>query len=791
MANSPEKTWNWTRITVPELVHDKPVQQVLDDRYALREALGSGAQGQVIQALDLKDGKMVAIKVMTCLNEEHRRRARKEINALRHMRSPFVVRLLDHGEKEQWVYAVMELVQGDPLPTGPMHWAQYRPLFCNLLRAVQTMHNQGLVHRDLKPDNVLLRAGVPVLLDLGLTHAEAEGGATARHMEGTPRYAAPEQFLGEPCTPKTDLYALGVMLYEALAGAPPHSGSFEEIRAARLSQPPPSLLERNKIPERIALICQALLEPQPKLRPPSADLVLRLLGEEDNSAVATKLSSALPERAKPEDLETLFHGQKVFLRIPDDAAEALYAESGGWRDSVSATLLTWLNKGIATYDDGRLHVTRATLSSLRHGRDIRGDKTLGTLERLLKHTAFLIQYQGKLDEGKEWARQSAELAVELGELESAREALEWYCAAQLQHSTDLGEMQTLLVLEQGHRRSVPVDDLCWLVQAKHQLRRGEWERARVSLENVGPMGVERLEISRRGMMLHSLSRDPAALREALGSDELHQWAAQSSECTAVLWNWQGNLAWKEGDWKRSFDLRLKSYKHRRYLPSQNTALLTVMQSAIECEDWDFVQLVLPTLLQQCERHRMVGHWIRTFAAERSMMGRSGRSAGPRPDLYKRIQGISMSTAQTAAAYDAALCWRRGLNEQALKLARFVLERGYESAFPSIAVMAKGLCGVLGDPIDAEALLTEIRESDYLIPEMRIQLTGMVAAIRGCPSPDLLPDLERYRALRPIPWRQQRDVCSPAEAQFAIEVGAFPPPLPEFSDATAPPLPRFM
>lgn len=791
MAHSPDKTWNWTRITLPEMLQDKPIQQVLDDRYALKDTLGSGAQGQVIQALDLKDGKLVAIKVMTCHNEEQRGRARREINALRQMMSPFVVNLLDHGEKDQWVYAVMELVDGDPLPTGPMLWDQYRPLFCNLLRGVQTMHNQGLVHRDLKPDNVLLRDGVPVLLDLGLTHEHQHNGERPKHMEGTPRYAAPEQFKGQTCTAQTDLYALGVMLYEALSGAPPHSGTFEEIREARLSGPVPSLLGRPNIPERTALICQALLEPSPAMRPPSANLVLRLLGEEDNSAIASRLSDPLPERAKPHELEALFHGQKEFLRIPDDAAEALYGECGGWRENVRSTLLHWLDNGTVTYEQGKLHITQATLATLRHGRDIRGDKTLGTLKRLLKRTAFLIQYQGKLDEGKEWARQSAELAVELGELDHAREALEWYCAAQLQHSTDLGEMQTLLVLEQGHRQGVVVDDLCWLVQANHQLGRGEWERARASLENVGPVGIERLEISRRGAMLNSIAHDPIKLRKAIESEELREWAKQSSECTAVLWNWQGNLAWREGRWRRSFDLRVKSYKHRRYLPSQQTALQTAMWSAIECEEWDFVQLALPTILQQCERERMVGRWVRAFATERSMMGRSGRSAGPRPDLYKRIQKISLTTALNAAQFDAALCWRRGQRTQALALARFVREKGYDGAYPEIGVMGKGICGVLGDPVDAEAFLAEVRESSVLIPEHRIQLTGMVAAIRGRPSPDLLPDLERYRSVRPIPWRQQRDFCSPAEAQYAVENGAFPPPLPEFSNAPAPPVPRYM
>ncbi|MFT5585166.1 MAG: hypothetical protein ACI9VR_002754 [Cognaticolwellia sp.] len=788
MADSPDKTWNWTRITLPDALQDQPVAQVLDDRYALQDSLGSGSQGQVLQALDLRNGNMVAIKVMTCNSDAHRARARLEINALRHMSSPFVVGLLDHGEKDQWVYAVMEMVDGDPLPTGPMHWVQYKPLFCNLLRAVQTMHNQGLVHRDLKPDNVLLRDGVPVLLDLGLSRAQTDD-PSGRQMEGTPCYASPEQFRGQACTPQSDLYSLGVMLYQALSGDAPHTGSFEEIREARLSQPAP-FLHRPQIPERIALICQAMLEPRPALRPPSADLILRLLGEQDNAALASNLSEALPERAHPHDLEQLFHGQKAFLHIPDDAAEALYAVSAGWRDSVQATLLHWLNQGIATYEDGRLSITRATLGSLRHGQDIRGSKDLATLERLLQHTRFLIEFQGKLDEGKEWARQSAELAIELGELDRAREALEWYCAAQLQHSTHLGEKQTLLVLEQGHRGGVHVDDLCWMIQAQQQLMRGEWGRGRASLENVGPVAVDRLEITRRGQMLQSVSRDADALRNALESEELLSWAAESSERSAALWQWQGNLAWQKGSWKRSFDLRFRAYKYRRYLPTQNTSLVAAMRSAIECEDWDFVKYALPTVLQQCQRHRMVGHWIRTLSVQRSMMGRSGRSAGPRPDLLELVEGISPQTALNMATFDAALCWRRGDSALALELARYAHQKSRLGSTPEAGVLPKGLCGLLGDPVDPELLLQEVRDSAHLIPEMAIQTLGFVAAIRGRPSPDLQADLQRFRSVRPIPWSQLRDVCSPADAQFAIETGAFPLPLPEFSSAPIPPLPLY-
>lgn len=792
MAHSPNKTWNWNRLSVPQTVQDAPVAQVLDGRYALKEPLGTGAQGQVLRALNLATGEMVAIKVMSCPSLAHRERARQEIMALRLVDSPFVVKLLDHGEHEQWVYAVMGLVEGEPLPPAPVPWVQLRPLFCNLLRGIQSLHNQGLIHRDLKPDNVMINAeGLPVLLDLGLSAGRSMHGiGHAGSLEGTPRYASPEQFRGEPCTPQSDLYSLGVMLYELLSGSAPHPGDPREIEAARLGSEAPVLGPRPGLPEPIALLCHAMLERDPKLRPPSADTILRILGEQDNAARVSELCAALPERSTPQALETLFGGQKAYLHLPDDAARALYAQTGGYRDAVRATLLDWLNQGIATQAEGRFHLTRAKLSRLKFSQDIRGRQDHRSLKRLMERTAFLIDFQAKAEEGKEWARQTCQLALDLGDVEQARRAMEWLTYAQMTRQTRVGERETLLDLERAERQGVFVEDLCWLVQGQQQLLRGERERAKASLEQVGPFSLLALERNRRATLLWSISNDPEALRTALHTAEIEAWARTSTKARRALYSWRGNLAWREGRWREAQSLKRRAAQLARQRFARNALLHFASDSALESQDWAFFLSVNPLLLRQAAANRVSGQEIRQLALQAKYFQRSDLSAGPTNLNLEHATSVDPQAAISLALYEAALCWRRGTDlEQARAHVAFIARLTPRLAYKAIPMLARALGGLLGLPLDPEELLEETR-STSLIPEMKIQLTGVVSALRGRPSPELLPDLTRYRHQRPIDWHQVRDLCSPAEAEHAIVHGHFPPLSPESTHAH-PHLPRFL
>ncbi len=244
----------------------------LPERFALRERLGGGASGEVYAAWDQLLRREVALKILTPASALERSRARREVAALLTLDLPGVVHLLDHAEHEGRVLLVMERVVGQPFPARSAgRWEALAPLVDALLLALAGVHAAGLVHRDLKPENVLVEpSGRVVLLDFGLARGSAAGADLTRVgvVVGTPRYLAPEQLSGEGADARADLYAVGVMIYEALAGTPPHrADSLSELWRARLLADAPSLSAlRPDLPEPVIRAVDRLLARVPSAR---------------------------------------------------------------------------------------------------------------------------------------------------------------------------------------------------------------------------------------------------------------------------------------------------------------------------------------------------------------------------------------------------------------------------------------------------------------------------------------------------------------------------------------------
>jgi hypothetical protein len=194
------------------------------DRYELIDHLGRGAFGEVWSARDRASGDEVAVKLIDRGRIAHPVRVRREIAALRRLRVPGVVRLLDEGNDGPWTFIAMDLVRGTGFPgPGPVGIEEVLERTAALLEVLARVHAQGVVHRDLKPANVLVdERGAVTILDFGISLGLGEARITAAHdVVGTPAYLAPEQISGEPIGPRADLYAVGVMLFEALTGELP------------------------------------------------------------------------------------------------------------------------------------------------------------------------------------------------------------------------------------------------------------------------------------------------------------------------------------------------------------------------------------------------------------------------------------------------------------------------------------------------------------------------------------------------------------------------------------------
>jgi tetratricopeptide (TPR) repeat protein len=204
------------------------------------ELIGRGGMGAVYRAhrADGQFEQQVAIKVIDLLLGRgfFRERFRQERQILANLQHPYIAHLLDGGVSEAGdLYLVMEYVDGAPIlrfcEQSQMEPRQRAELFLKVCDAVQFAHQNFVVHRDLKPDNILIAAdGTPRLLDFGTAkliaedHAGAAGGELTRegYLSFTPQYASPEQVKGEPITAATDTYSLGVLLYRLMTGAPPY-----------------------------------------------------------------------------------------------------------------------------------------------------------------------------------------------------------------------------------------------------------------------------------------------------------------------------------------------------------------------------------------------------------------------------------------------------------------------------------------------------------------------------------------------------------------------------------------
>lgn len=190
--------------------------------------------GDVSRGVDLDSGVPVAIKRALGTGEQTRLRFEREVAALQRVRHPGVVRVLDHGEDAEGYWLVMAWVEGETLQAalrrGPLGESDVRALATRLASALAAVHEAGIVHRDVKPSNILLpegRAESAVLVDFGLARCETDARATASGaLVGSPMYMSPEQARGEPTHgPQADVFSLGATLYECASGRPPFRGT--------------------------------------------------------------------------------------------------------------------------------------------------------------------------------------------------------------------------------------------------------------------------------------------------------------------------------------------------------------------------------------------------------------------------------------------------------------------------------------------------------------------------------------------------------------------------------------
>jgi len=233
----------------------------LSERYLLREVIARGGVGEVWRAEDTESGRIVAIKtLLPALSGDpgFAERFRTEVRAMAVLRDPAIVEILDFGRCDGVDYIVMQYVAGESLRAlmyreGAMPPDRVMSLVAQAAAALHLAHEQGIVHRDVKPSNLLVQPDGRLLLsDFGIARMVATTRLTAAgSVLGTVTYLAPEQITGDPVSPATDVYALGVVAYECLAGAPPFASRAPiEVAMSHTRDEPPPLPDHAPFPVR-------------------------------------------------------------------------------------------------------------------------------------------------------------------------------------------------------------------------------------------------------------------------------------------------------------------------------------------------------------------------------------------------------------------------------------------------------------------------------------------------------------------------------------------------------------
>ncbi|MBI2933919.1 MAG: protein kinase [Planctomycetes bacterium] len=290
--------------------------------YLLLAEIGAGGAGRVYRAWHPELKRFCAIKFLRVDDEKHRQRLQREAQMAARLTHPCIVTVHEIGMHRDQPFIVMEYVHGPSLEVVRLPMRETLELFCAIAEAVQAAHDQGVIHRDLKPGNILMgRDGRPRITDFGLARL-SRGGSTITQTDvvtGTPAFMAPECLKGDPATALSDVYALGATLYAVLSGRPPYGGDsvLEVMRNASEGDPLPLRRWTPSVGRDVETIAQTAMMRDPHRRYSSAG-------------------------AMAQDIQRLLDGQPVLARRPSVAYQVRRLVARNRMAAVLTVLLTAL-----------------------------------------------------------------------------------------------------------------------------------------------------------------------------------------------------------------------------------------------------------------------------------------------------------------------------------------------------------------------------------------------------------------------------------------------------------------
>jgi serine/threonine protein kinase len=302
----------------------------LADRYMLGARLGRGGMAVVYRGYDDRLGREVAIKLIDtgpAMTSDVRRRFEREARLAASISHPNVVAVHDVGTEGDVLFLVMERLPGrslaDELRAGPLAEDRMRAVVTGVLAGLAAAHEKGVLHRDIKPGNVLLdNDGRVKLADFGIATSTTTDLTETGMVIGTPAYLAPERVAGARATPRSDLYAVGVVAYEALAGRQPFTGDtpLAVLHAIHAGRPQPLHELRPDIPRELSDLVMHTMSTDPDARPASAEAFAAQLAAL-RTTPSTGATSGDPGPTEPVAPVLAVEPTQQVPRVPDSKAE--------------------------------------------------------------------------------------------------------------------------------------------------------------------------------------------------------------------------------------------------------------------------------------------------------------------------------------------------------------------------------------------------------------------------------------------------------------------------------------
>ena len=341
---------------------------VLNDKYVLTEYAGGGGMGAVYRGLKVRDGDVVAVKILKPdiveRSPEYAELFEREANNARSLNHPNIVQILDSDKDEDLSYMVMEWVEGssieDVIAQGQLPISRIKRIFEQVCNAVASAHQRGIIHLDLKPANILLVKNPgshdhAMVIDFGLSRViSKESGTTVTKFRGTHQYCAPEQFSGRVSF-KSDIYSLGATLYHLITGVIPFGTSYINAKIHPNLELPeiPSVTRQRNVSARVDLVIKKALDKNPDLRQQS---VLQL--SEEFSAIFE--AEGRKEVSKINERFNVINSRLLSIK----QGAAVPARAGDLIDETRLLLTELANNRQECFREGELKQLRENLEAL-------------------------------------------------------------------------------------------------------------------------------------------------------------------------------------------------------------------------------------------------------------------------------------------------------------------------------------------------------------------------------------------------------------------------------------------